>query len=206
MVATCKRFEPAADCTVYLNACRSLRGLRHAGRHWTTHRIRCPHRRCLLQRGHHEFLVAERIHFTLFGIILPTVTLKVYRSWCLWTQRLRMSHSAKSTVLGFWLGGFDLRLWGMITRSSYDQPKTPEQILLLLLLVLFLLLLWLPWLLLSLLLLILLFIFLLLLLLLFDIIEVPVPRHLENYFGSLRTMPWCTGHNTWNRVLRGSLL
>ena len=27
------------------------------------------------------FLVAEWIHFTLFGIILPTINLKVYTSW-----------------------------------------------------------------------------------------------------------------------------
>ena len=27
------------------------------------------------------FLVAEWIHFTLFGVILPTITLKVYTFW-----------------------------------------------------------------------------------------------------------------------------
>ena len=27
------------------------------------------------------FLVAERIHFTLFGIVLPTLKLKVYTFW-----------------------------------------------------------------------------------------------------------------------------
>ena len=29
------------------------------------------------------FLVAEWIHFTLLGIILPTIKLKVYTVWCL---------------------------------------------------------------------------------------------------------------------------
>ena len=29
----------------------------------------------------HEYLVAEWIHFTLFGIILPTIKLKVYIFW-----------------------------------------------------------------------------------------------------------------------------
>ena len=29
----------------------------------------------------HRYLVAEWIHFTLFGIILPTIKLKVYTFW-----------------------------------------------------------------------------------------------------------------------------
>ena len=37
-------------------------------------------------------LVAEWIHFTLLGIILPTIKLKVYTFWGLWTQQLSIVH------------------------------------------------------------------------------------------------------------------
>ena len=40
-----------------------------------------------------DFLVAEWIHFTLFGIVLPTIKLKVYTFWGLRTQQVRTSKS-----------------------------------------------------------------------------------------------------------------
>ena len=67
-----------------------------------------------------SYLVAEWIHFTLFGIILPTLKLKVYTFGGLWTQQLRTGQrqtfdfSTLSWVQCLMFGAY---LWDLIVQS-----------------------------------------------------------------------------------------
>ena len=87
-------------------------------------------------------LVADWIHFTVFGIILPTIKLEAYTFWGLWTQQLRLGGVMQ--VYGFaktargWDGytclniGACMMVWGPRRRTRidsifrYDRKATPN--------------------------------------------------------------------------------
>ena len=81
------------------------------------------------------FLVAEWIHFALFGIILPTLNLQVYTFWGLSTQRLSVGLRAWAEYLGFWIRawgcGLRFRVYGIRplyyrNTAFYSSPSFPD--------------------------------------------------------------------------------
>ena len=75
----------------------------------------------------YSYLVAEWIHFTLFGIILPTIKRKVYTLGGLFTQQLStnsladnhpLSINLQALLLGTALGHFTFSLIGL-KRGSF---------------------------------------------------------------------------------------
>ena len=71
-----------------------------------------------------KHLVAEWIHFTLFGKILPTIILKVYTFWGLGTQQLRTLNPYSITLIVTLKGTLYRTLKGPFNvRTNVEGPK-----------------------------------------------------------------------------------